>query len=677
MFLHSLDVNLCFFSVIGLTAYFYIKCLEKYIMTDMNKVNPNTIANVEKFSLTTYGLTKIDNSNWIATASNMLAMAGHYSLSHVNNLTSTSYSRIDHRAFHIYCDLTTIIRRYRYHEGWVDDALSLWLSSEYVGDRDNPYQMVSVLGDKYRNPWLNPNTPKEIGKYHHKGSPVGISLSWVSHTNLLEQNNDTETGIGKYDFTLTMVGDDEILTDLNQSNPTRIFVTDSDFKSDDKKWQTYNYMGSIVHKDGMVDRDQGGNVGWYINYNNPYHTTPNYSYPFIKNICTLTPITSMQYNKFINKQYTPMSMMQKVMVANLRYLGYDFFCDSAIFGYKYNFFYKKENRLVQMVEGEHYTLVSSSPIHYDNIIQLSSDKEVNGKRMEFDFFGSRLLNLNEIYVFVSAITPSWRGMFLDNIFINRSQKRNGVGLYVDTGNTYFDKVNTDGFGTIIYDTNEATDARTGGYMMGKFTTKIAPNQLMHTWISYKFNRDDSNVRHDITLVPLENNSLNAPYNNFAYPPIPLSDFTIYFLCIKRSYGSFFSLDNYRGYDNQDVNDNIYNPKKLIQFNVSDDSHQLNKYISESTGNWDKIINNYKKTIEPTDEITPFTLKQRFENTGAVIKTYTNYFGHDARYPYGENSIYRIDTIIRNAVLHFFMKYVIWIFLFFILLSIVALLRRFM
>ncbi|MDP3045119.1 MAG: hypothetical protein Q8N93_06915, partial [Bacillota bacterium] len=207
----------------------------------------------------------VDNSCYLATASNMLAGAGY------GNGTT-----VQPRADDIYRNLTAhfgIANR-----GWADTALSWWLSSAHNTWTANPYTVVTVYGNKSpKYPWADSNGARFIGNQLRECNFVGLSISWPV----------AGATIGSGGHAITAWGDnsgDGTLT----SNPPNVRLTDSD-RDAGGNVQNYTY-------DAYTSPNPGGpneGNGWYFNYDA--------NHPYIKHIVTLSPALSPSGNKLAQK----------------------------------------------------------------------------------------------------------------------------------------------------------------------------------------------------------------------------------------------------------------------------------------------------------------------------------------------------------------------------------------
>jgi hypothetical protein len=225
------------FTLIFLSSCIYMK-MEPPADTDKTSLNGN-------------------NSCWLATAANMLAGAGY---GNGNTLQA--------RATDTYGDLTNNFGTA--NGGWTDTALTWWLNSTNNTWTNNPYTHVTVYGNFTKNPWTNPNGPKDIGNWLRSCFFIGLSISWPP-----DQNHIAAYG----GHAITGWGDHSGNKDTIYANSSRVRVADSD-RDDDGNVQNYRY-------DSYTNPNPNGNNsgnGWYIDY------SPNH--PFIKHVITLSPVTN-------------------------------------------------------------------------------------------------------------------------------------------------------------------------------------------------------------------------------------------------------------------------------------------------------------------------------------------------------------------------------------------------
>jgi len=209
------------------------------------------------------GVTSPDNTCWMATAANMLAAAGYG-----NGVT------LQARADDIYADLVTWQTSAanptgKAFGGWADTAVTWWLGSANNTWAANPYNVVTVYGNKTKVPWANANGARFIGNELRDCQSMGLSISWP---------RTTASGSPYGGHAITGWGDNGTAANL-VANPARVIVTDSDRETGGNV-QTYTYDLYAAPNPGKHNE---GN-GWYINFNN--------NHPFIKHIVTLCPSDS-------------------------------------------------------------------------------------------------------------------------------------------------------------------------------------------------------------------------------------------------------------------------------------------------------------------------------------------------------------------------------------------------
>lgn len=193
---------------------------------------------------------------WQATAANMLAGAGY-------GVGATVQARADS----IYLQLTAPppAGLGSGSGGWTDTALTWWLASAHNIWPANPYDVVTVHGNKTpKNPWANPNGAQFIGNELRRCQFVGLSISWPVAGATVGTGGHAITGWGDSGGPGVLPG-----------NPAQVKVTDSD--KDPPDVQTYTY-------DAYNNPNPGGpneGNGWYFDYSA--------NHPYIKHIVTLCP----------------------------------------------------------------------------------------------------------------------------------------------------------------------------------------------------------------------------------------------------------------------------------------------------------------------------------------------------------------------------------------------------
>lgn len=190
-----------------------------------------------------------DNSCWFATAANMLAGAGYGNGSTVQQRTDDIYAEmIAHY---------TVI-----NGGWPDAALQWWLNSSNNTWTNNPYTVVTYIGNKSMYPWNDQAGPRIIGNNLRKCNYVGICFSWP--TNAVDQFGFPIIGQGGH---ATTAWGDNFCGGIQTINPTMIRITDSD-RDIGGNIQEYDY-------DSFSNPNPGGpneGSGWYFDFssNHPY-----------------------------------------------------------------------------------------------------------------------------------------------------------------------------------------------------------------------------------------------------------------------------------------------------------------------------------------------------------------------------------------------------------------------
>jgi len=189
---------------------------------------------------------------WLATAANMLAGAGY-----------GTGATVQARADNIYNQL---VAHFGTSGGWTDTALSWWLGSSHNTDPGNPYDVVTVYGNKTRTPWTNSNGAKFIGNELRRCQMAGLSISWP---------RTSSGGSPSGGHAIACWGDSGSEGTLT-SNPSQVIVVDSDR---DTGGDVQKYTYDSYTNPNPSGHDEGN--GWYINYST--------NHPFIKHIITLCP----------------------------------------------------------------------------------------------------------------------------------------------------------------------------------------------------------------------------------------------------------------------------------------------------------------------------------------------------------------------------------------------------
>lgn len=198
--------------------------------------------------------TAADGTCYMATAANMLAGAGY------GDGTS-----LQARAVDIYNEMKAHLDL---GGGWTDAAITWWLGSSYNTWASNPYQVVTVYGNKIpKYPWANSNGPMFFGNQLRDCNLVGLSISWPTEG----------SSIGTGGHAITCWGDNGFSKKQLNSNPTKVRVTDSDKDTGGDvqvyTWDSYTSPNPSGPNEGS---------GWYMNYST--------NHPYLKHIIVLSPI---------------------------------------------------------------------------------------------------------------------------------------------------------------------------------------------------------------------------------------------------------------------------------------------------------------------------------------------------------------------------------------------------
>jgi hypothetical protein len=199
-----------------------------------------------------------NNSCYLATAANMLAGAGYGTGTTVQQRSDAIYGQL-------------IAQFGTANGGWTDTAISWWLGSANNTWPNNPYTVVTVLGNKSpKNPWADANGAQFIGNELRSCKMVGLSISWPV----------AGPTVGSGGHAITAWGD-ELGSQATSiaSNPGTVRVTDSDSDAGGNV-QAYTY--DAYTNPNPAGANEGS--GWYFDYD------PNH--PYIKHIITLASSTT-------------------------------------------------------------------------------------------------------------------------------------------------------------------------------------------------------------------------------------------------------------------------------------------------------------------------------------------------------------------------------------------------
>jgi hypothetical protein len=207
----------------------------------------------------------VDNSCWMAAASNMLAGAGYG-----NGAT------IQERAEDIYYDMLLWRKSLNPTDvhgtkdgGWMDNALNWWLGSANNIWPSNPFVVVTEYGQKSYEPWSYSYGARFIGNLIRDYKQVSIGIRWP---------RSTAGGNPSGGHAITPWGDSGNAAYLT-SNPAEMITADSD-RDTGGDFQTYTY-------DSFANPNPGGfneGNGWYFNFSN--------NHTYICYVATLTPADS-------------------------------------------------------------------------------------------------------------------------------------------------------------------------------------------------------------------------------------------------------------------------------------------------------------------------------------------------------------------------------------------------
>ncbi len=291
----------------------------------------------------------LDNTCWMATASNMLAGAGY------GNGTT-----MQQRAEDIYNDMvvwqTDPVDNPTGKEdgGWTDTAINWWLVSPNNTWTTNPYTIVTVDGYKNpRYPWDEPNGAMIIGNELRRCQFVGLSISWPT----------TSATIGERGHAITCWGDNGNDGDLSY-NPSEVIVTDSD-RDTGGDVQTYSYD---VYTNPNPGGPNEGN-GWYFDFD-PIH-------PYIKHIITLCPTDDPSDNK-LTQRVTGSYKIHQSNKLNATDLHYKVGTDVNILSYKTTIDWSTENSPVIVESNPRRTLtvdwdLLDKPVPYCTWITITTE----------------------------------------------------------------------------------------------------------------------------------------------------------------------------------------------------------------------------------------------------------------------------------------------------------------
>ncbi len=340
---------------------------------------------------------------WQATAANMLAGAGY-----------GSGNTVQDRADEIYGEL---VAHFGTGSGWTDTALSWWLNSTHNTWANNPYTVVTVLGNKFpKFPWNDANGARFIGNELRRCQFTGLSISWP--TNAVDASGNPIIGSGGH--AITCWGDnggDGTLT----SNPARVRVVDSD-RDTGGDVQDYTY-------DTFTNPNPGGaneGNGWYLNYDN--------NHPYIKHIVTLCPTDEPSDNKLTQKVVGSYKIHQN-HDSDATDLHYEVGTDVTILSYKTSVDWGTENAP---------SIKESEPQR----IKLTVD---------WDFSNKPVPKCTDVIITTEFILPAWNAIQYDDVHFTYPKK-----VSIALPKLRWELI------TPIVDKAESIPNVTGGYLVGSF-----------------------------------------------------------------------------------------------------------------------------------------------------------------------------------------------------------------
>ena len=315
-----------------------------------------------------------DNSCWTATASNLLAGAGY-----------GTGATLQERADDIYFDMITWQNSLDAADihgtrdgGWIDTALTWWLGSANNIWPANPYNVVTVYGNKTKVPWANANGARYIGNQLREYQQVGLSISWP---------RTTAGGSPGGGHAITCWGDDGTSATL-ATNPGEVIVADSD-RDNGGDFQTYTY-------DNYTNPNPGGfneGNGWYFNFSANHW--------FIKHIATLCPTDSPvdpadgPTQKCVGSYKIHQDDLESA--TDLHYTAYT---DYDILGYRTEIDWNTANDPPDITESNtHFPSLTRSDIHVD-----------------WDLSDNPVPYCTDVTITTEFILQNWNGVWYDDVY---------------------------------------------------------------------------------------------------------------------------------------------------------------------------------------------------------------------------------------------------------------------
>jgi hypothetical protein len=200
----------------------------------------------------------LGKSAWLAAAANTLAAAGY------------GYGQdVQVKAEKIYLNLTDHYGENQ--DGWTDAAIQWWIGSDHNEWPENPYKLVTVIGNKRPPlPWKDPQGSLKIANMLRDGNFILASISWPGPDG---------SGTIRGGHVLNCWGDDRGEKKNSRLAPEHLRVTDS-YRNKGGILQTYKYYDFE-----RISPDGNGIVqGWFISYDEHL--------PFIKHIIILSKVSN-------------------------------------------------------------------------------------------------------------------------------------------------------------------------------------------------------------------------------------------------------------------------------------------------------------------------------------------------------------------------------------------------
>ena len=358
-----------------------------------------------------------DNSCWIATASNLLAGAGY-----------GDGGTFQERADDIYLDFLIWQNSQdpagdphgTRDGGWIDTALTWWLSSANNIWSTNPYNVVTVYGNKTKVPWANSNGVLFIGNQLREYQQVGLSIS---------KPRTTAGGNPTGGHAITAWGDDGPSSAILTTNPGEVIVADSD-RDNGGDFQTYTY-------DNYTNPNPGGfneGNGWYFDFSTNHW--------FIKHIATLCPTDNpVDPNDGPTQKCVGSYKIHQNDLESATDLHYTVWTDYDILGYHTGINWPTANDPPNIVESNtHRPSLTRSDIHVD-----------------WDLTDNPVPYCTDVTITTEFILQGWNGVWYDDVYFTYPNSEEGPHLPEFGWNV-----------VTAPKTNIHVQDITGGYVIGAF-----------------------------------------------------------------------------------------------------------------------------------------------------------------------------------------------------------------